>query len=69
MWPRGEVGAGVLAVSLAYGISPAFVTVATLSLALNLLLTGVFIVIVKRLIEPTAMAQLEPAGRSMPAGS
>ncbi|MCK6446086.1 MAG: sodium:proton antiporter [Planctomycetes bacterium] len=50
MWPRGEVGAGVLVVSLGYGIGGTMVTVATLSLALNLVLTGVFIVWVKRLI-------------------
>lgn len=52
MWPRGEVGAGVLVVSLSYGIGGPMVIVAMLSLALNLLLTGVFIVIVKRLIGP-----------------
>ncbi|MBD3232581.1 MAG: sodium:proton antiporter [candidate division Zixibacteria bacterium] len=50
MWPRGEVGAGVLIISLGYGIGGAMVTVAALSLALNLLLTGVFIWIVKRLL-------------------
>ncbi|MCC6406315.1 MAG: sodium:proton antiporter [Planctomycetes bacterium] len=50
MWPRGEVGAGVLVVSLGYGIGGPMVTVATLSLALNLVLTGVFIVWAKRLI-------------------
>jgi len=50
MWPRGEVGAGVLVLSLSYGIGGPIVTVAMLSLALNLALTGVFIVIVKRLI-------------------
>lgn len=50
MWPRGEVGAGVLIVSLGYGIGGPMVTVAALSLALNLLLTGVFIMIVKRLL-------------------
>lgn len=50
MWPRGEVGAGVLVVSLGYGIGGTLVTVATLSLALNLVLTGVFIVWVKRLL-------------------
>jgi Kef-type K+ transport system membrane component KefB len=50
MWPRGEVGAGVLVISLAYGIGGDMVTVAALSLALNLLLTGVFIIIVKRLL-------------------
>jgi Kef-type K+ transport system membrane component KefB len=56
MWPRGEVGAGVLVVSLSYGISGALVTAATLSLAVNLLATGLFIVAVKRLIAPAASA-------------
>lgn len=51
MFPRGEVGAGVLAVSLSYGISGAFVTVAFLSLALNLVLTGAFIIVVKALLK------------------
>lgn len=50
MWPRGEVGAGVLVVSLSYGIGGPILTVAVLSLALNLLCTGLFIVVVKRLI-------------------
>lgn len=49
MWPRGEVGAGVLVISLSYGIGGPIVTVAMLSLALNLLLTGVFIYFVKQL--------------------
>lgn len=52
MWPRGEVGAGVLVISLSYGIGGPIVTVAMLSLALNLLLTGVFIYIVKRVTRP-----------------
>ncbi|MDE1465694.1 hypothetical protein [Spartinivicinus poritis] len=52
MWPRGEVGAGILVISLSYGIGGAIVTVAMLSLALNLLLTGVFIYIVKRITLP-----------------
>jgi Kef-type K+ transport system membrane component KefB len=50
MFPRGEVGAGVLAVSLSYGISGPYVTVAFMSLALNLVLTGFFIFIVKKLL-------------------
>lgn len=53
MWPRGEVGAGVLVVSLGYGIGGQMVAVATLSLALNLVLTGVFILVVKRLLAGT----------------
>ncbi|KYG64209.1 hypothetical protein AZI87_13270 [Bdellovibrio bacteriovorus] len=51
LFPRGEVGAGVLAVSLSYGITGAHVTIGFLSLALNLILTGVFILIVKKLLE------------------
>jgi Kef-type K+ transport system membrane component KefB len=51
MCPRGEVGAGVLVISLSYGLSGPIVTVAVLSLALNLLLTGVFIIIIKRLLD------------------
>jgi Kef-type K+ transport system membrane component KefB len=49
MWPRGEVGAGVLVISLSYGIGGPVVTIAMLSLALNLLLTGLFIYGVKRI--------------------
>ena len=50
MWPRGEVGAGVLVLSLSYGIGGPVVTVAIVSLALNLALTGAFIAIVKQLL-------------------
>jgi len=50
MWPRGEVGAGILVISLGYGLGGPIVTVAILSLALNLLLTGFFIWIVQRLL-------------------
>ncbi len=52
MFPRGEVGAGVLAISIGYGIGGVSLTVAVLSLALNLVCTGIFIVIVKKLIPP-----------------
>ncbi len=50
MWPRGEVGAGVLIVSLSYGIGGPILTVALLSLALNISLTGLIILWVKRLL-------------------
>jgi Kef-type K+ transport system membrane component KefB len=50
MFPRGEVGAGVLVVSMGYGLGGIALTVAVLSLALNLLLTGVFVIAVKKLI-------------------
>jgi len=61
MWPRGEVGAGVVVISLGYGVGGPAVTVAVLSLALNLLLTGFFIWIVKRLIRGVPAAN--PAKR------
>lgn len=50
MFPRGEVGAGVLLVALNYGLRGLPTTLSALSLALNLLLTGVFILVVIRLI-------------------
>jgi Kef-type K+ transport system membrane component KefB len=52
MFPRGEVGAGVLVISLSYGLGGPSLTVAVLSLALNLLCTGFFILAVKRLLAP-----------------
>ena len=56
MWPRGEVGAGILVLALGYGIGGSMVTVAALSLSVNLLLTGVFIWIVKVLINSVPKA-------------
>lgn len=56
MFPRGEVGAGVLVIALSYGLGGPTLTVAVLSLALNLLLTGAFIVAVKRLIAPSRLS-------------
>jgi Kef-type K+ transport system membrane component KefB len=50
MWPRGEVGAGVLIVSLGYGLGGPMITAAMLSLALNLVLTGAFILLVQWLV-------------------
>ncbi|MCA9772974.1 MAG: sodium:proton antiporter [Myxococcales bacterium] len=50
MFPRGEVGAGVLITSLGYGIGGPMIVVAMFSLALNLLLTGGFIIVVRRLL-------------------
>ena len=49
MFPRGEVGAGILVLTLAYGLGGPAVAVAMLSLCLNLILTGVFILMVKKL--------------------
>lgn len=50
MFPRGEVGAGILIISMSYGINGMIVTVSMISLAINLLLTGLFIVGVKKLL-------------------
>ena len=52
MFPRGEVGGGVLLIALGYGLSGLPATLAGLSLALNLVLIGFFILIVKWLIKP-----------------
>lgn len=51
MFPRGEVGAGILAMSVGYGMVGPFINVAFLSLAANLLLTGFFIYLVKLLLK------------------
>lgn len=51
MFARGEVGAGVLIISLSYGIEGPIITISMLSLALNLLLTGLFIIAVKRILK------------------
>lgn len=61
MWPRGEVGAGVLVISLSYGIGGPVVVIAMLSLTLNLILTGVFIWLVRRLL---ASAERDRAGQA-----
>jgi Kef-type K+ transport system membrane component KefB len=50
MFPRGEVGAGILAISLSYGVTGPHITIAFLSLALNLILTVAFISVVKKLL-------------------
>ncbi len=50
MFPRGEVGAGVLFVAMSYGIVGLGTNLGVLSLALNLILTGLFITIVIRLL-------------------
>ena len=51
MFPRGEVGAGILVLALSYSIDKSLVYISMLSLALNLILTGFFIVVVKLLID------------------
>jgi hypothetical protein len=52
MFPRGEVGAGMLVLSVSYGIAGPALSVAVLSLALNLLCSGLFVLVIKRLVAP-----------------
>jgi hypothetical protein len=66
MWPRGEVGAGVLVISLGYGIGGVTVAVATLCLALNLLCTGLFIYFVSVLRARQWRPRLRVAPASVP---
>jgi Kef-type K+ transport system membrane component KefB len=65
MFPRGEVGAGILLISIGYGIGGPVITIAMLSLTLNLLLTGVFIWIVKRLLASAEQSVRVPYGSNL----
>ena len=49
MFTRGEVGAGVILIALGYSIGGAALLISVLTLVLNLILTGGFVLIVKRL--------------------
>jgi len=51
MCPRGEVGAGVIVISLSFGIEGQAIAVAVMSLALNLVMSSGFIMAVKMLAE------------------
>ena len=68
MWPRGEVGAGVLVLGVSYGLGGPIVAVACFSLALNLLLTGPYILLVKRLIPDAATEDADCPRRAPAAG-
>jgi len=52
MFPRGEVGAGVLLLALGYHLNEEAIVLGGMSLILNLALTGVFIITVIKLIKP-----------------
>ncbi len=58
MFTRGEVGAGVIFIALSYKLGGPALLISVLTLVLNLILTGGFVVIVKRLAlrsaDPTA---------------
>ena len=49
MFTRGEVGAGVIFIALGYNLGGPALIVSVLTLVLNLILTGGFVVWVKRL--------------------
>jgi len=49
MCPRGEVGAGVIVISLGFGIEGPAITIAVLALAINLVCSSGFIMAVKKL--------------------
>jgi hypothetical protein len=49
MFTRGEVGAGVIFIALGYHIGGPILLISVLTLVLNLILTGGFVLIVKRL--------------------
>lgn len=70
LFPRGEVGAGVLMVSLSLGIGGPIVTVALLCLALNLVMTYLFIVVIKKLLTMVGHVESRPSEASIsPAAS
>lgn len=49
MFTRGEVGAGILIIALGYNLGGPILIISLLSLVLNLVLTGFFVVFVKRM--------------------
>ncbi|HIW98052.1 MAG TPA: sodium:proton antiporter [Candidatus Tidjanibacter gallistercoris] len=49
MFTRGEVGAGVIFIALGYNLGGPALVISVLTLVLNLILTGIFVVWVKRL--------------------
>ncbi|MEG1617224.1 MAG: sodium:proton antiporter [Bacteroidales bacterium] len=49
MFTRGEVGAGILIIALGYSLGGPILIISILSLVLNLILTGGFVIVVKRL--------------------
>jgi hypothetical protein len=49
MFTRGEVGAGVIFIAIGYNIGGPLLAISVLTLVLNLLLTGFFILMVRKL--------------------
>ena len=50
MFTRGEVGAGIIFIAIGYNIGGPLLAISVLTIVLNLILTGFFIMIVKKLV-------------------
>ena len=57
MFTRGEVGAGVIFIAIGYNIGGPVLLISVLALVLNLILTGGFVMLVKRLALKTYTAK------------
>lgn len=57
MFTRGEVGAGVIFIALGYSLGGPALIISVLTLVLNLILTGGFVVWVKRLALRSAVPE------------
>jgi uncharacterized protein (DUF58 family) len=49
MFTRGEVGAGIIFIALGYNLGGPALVISVLTLVLNLILTGIFVLWVKKL--------------------
>ena len=61
MFTRGEVGAGIIFISIGYNLGGPALMISVLTLVLNLILTGFFVIWVRRLTK-SAMEQNKLAG-------
>jgi Kef-type K+ transport system membrane component KefB len=63
MFPRGEVGGGVIIISMQMilHLSQGLILIAMLSLTVNLIMTGLFIVIIKKLLDRSEKQNLRDA--------
>jgi hypothetical protein len=59
MFTRGEVGAGIIFVSIGYGLGGPLLVISLLTILSNLILTGGFVVIVKRLALKAEQQQVQ----------
>lgn len=64
MFARGEVGAGIIIIAMGYNLGGPALIISILSLVLNLLLTGVFIIIVKKLTQKVYAKEINSHGKN-----